>query len=126
MAWIKKYSWYLVSLFLLAIYLAFFYSLNVAEESHVKYLGAGFASGWLATCFVCQSVFRNRFEFGMHTLLTLDFVLEALFPIHSGYGFFFCAASFWTVFLVYHHIPLPKIKATEPVAVVAEQSEAAS
>ena len=100
-------SWYFVSLLLLGLYLAYFYLLNESSNSvQVRFLGAGFSVAWLAVCFIAQSCFRNRFEFGIHTLLTLDFVLESLVDSHSGYGFFFCAASFWTVFLVYHHLPL--------------------
>ncbi len=103
-----KKSWYLVSLLLLGLYLAYFYLLNGSSNNSVqiRFLGAGFSVAWLAVCFIAQSCFRNRFEFGIHTLLTLDFVLESLVDSHSGYGFYFCAASFWTVFLVYHHLPL--------------------
>ncbi len=102
----KRYAWYFVSAFLLALYLTYFHLLNGASPEQVTYLGAGFGSAWMASCFVFQSCFRNRFEFGTHALLTLDFFLEAMVPFHAGYSFYFCAASFWAVFLVYHHIPL--------------------
>ncbi len=99
-------SWYIVSFLLLAIYLTYFHMLNVCKPEQVVILGAVFGSLWMVTCFVCQSVFRNRFEFGIHTLITIDFFLEAMTTVHRGYGFYFCALSFWVVFLVYHHLPL--------------------
>ena len=103
---LRKNAWYLVSVYLLALYLAYFHWLNVVDVGQIKYVGAGFASAWLGSCFVFQACFRNRFEFAIHTLLTLDFYLESLVPYHSGYSFYFCAASFWTVFWVYHHLPV--------------------
>lgn len=105
MGFVTKYAWYFVSAFLLVLYLAFFFTVNGAEAGQVRFIGAGFGTAWLASCFIFQTCFRNRFEFGIHTLLTLDFFLEGMVPFHSGYGFFYCAASFWTVFLVYHHLP---------------------
>jgi hypothetical protein len=110
----KKHGWYFVSAFLLVLYLTFFHLLNGADAEQVKYLGAGFGSAWLASCFVFQACFRNRFEFGIHTLLTLDFFLEAMIPFHAGYSFYMCAASFWIVFLVYHHLPLGFAAAKSP------------
>jgi len=103
---IRRYAWYLVSVFLLGIYLTYFHLLNGADAEQIKYLGAGFGSLWLASCFIAQTCFRNRFEFAIHTLITLDFFLEAMVPFHSGYSFYVCAASFWVVFWVYHHLPL--------------------
>ena len=102
---LKHWGWYPVSLLLLAIYLSYFHWLNVCKPEQVVILGAGFGTLWMATCFVFQSVFRNRFEFGIHALLTVDFFLEAMTTIHDGYGFYFCALAFWAVFLVYHHLP---------------------
>lgn len=116
---INRYQWYFISIFMLVIYLAFFYSLNAADAHQVKFVGAGFATVWLACCFVFQSCFRNRFEFGIHTLLTLDFVLEALVTQHSGYGFYYCAACFWSVFWVYHHLPQSQEAGTTTGARVA-------
>lgn len=115
MPFIRKYAWYFVSLLLLSIYLTFFHLLNIASPNgvQVSLLGAIFSSVWLATCFICQTVFRNRFEFGIHSLLTVDFVLEALVPVHSGLGFYFCALGFWTVFLVYHHYPIRLMKSVD-------------
>ena len=103
--WKQHGVWYAVSGLLLAVYLAFFHWLNVAEPHQIGMGGLVFATVWLSVCFVAQSVFRNRFEFGIHTFLTLDFFMESLVPQHSGYGFYFCAVGFWTVFLIYHHLP---------------------
>ena len=132
MKFFKNYAWYFVSLFLLAIYLIYFHLLNVADPQQVKYLGAGFGSAWLVSCFVFQSCFRNRFVFGIHALVTLDFVLEALAPVHSGFGFYFCAVGFWTVFVIYHHYP-PRLPESEskiaktglPELAMGHQNEAA-
>ena len=104
--WKQHRVWYAVSALLLGVYLAFFHWLNVAEPHQVGVGGLIFATVWLSVCFIAQSVFRNRFEFGIHTFLTLDFFMESLAPEHSGYGFYFCAFGFWTVFLIYHHLPL--------------------
>jgi hypothetical protein len=103
---LKKSAWYVVSVYLLILYLTYFHLLNVADGEQVKFLGAGFATAWLVSCFVFQTCFRNRFEFAIHTLLTIDFYLESLVPYHSGLSFYFCAAGFWTVFLIYHHLPI--------------------
>ena len=103
---LKKNAWYLVSFYLLMLYLTYFHLLNVADAEQVKFLGAGFATAWLVSCFVFQACFRNRFEFAIHSLLTIDFFLESLVPYHSGLSFYFCAAGFWTVFLIYHHLPV--------------------
>jgi len=96
-------SWYVASAILLAVYLGFFHSLVVAKPEQVQMFGAGFSVIWMFVCFLFQSSFRNRFEFGIHMLLVVDFVLESLVPVHDGYGFYFCALAFWSVFWVYHH-----------------------
>ena len=41
-------------------------------------------------------------------LVAVDFWAESMILEHSGYGFYYCAAAFWTVFLVYHHLPLKR------------------
>lgn len=100
-------AWYLVSGYLLLIYLSYFHLLNTTTDpSQIRFLGAGFATVWLVSCFVFQACFRNRFEYAIHTLLTVDFYLESLASLHSGYSFYACAAGFWAVFLVYHHWPI--------------------
>ncbi len=103
---LKRTAWYLLSVYLLAIYLTFFYLLNAADAEQVQRLGAAFSGIWLSSCFVFQNCFRNRFEFSIHTLLTLDFCFESLVAGHAGYSFYYCAAGFWIVFLTYHHLPL--------------------
>ena len=75
-------------------------------NNKVQRLGAAFSAIWLSSCFVFQNCFRNRFEFSIHALLTLDFCFESLVPDHAGYSFYYCAAGFWLVFLTYHHLPL--------------------
>ena len=97
-----KAAWYVVSLCLLVIYLVFFHMLNAATAARIPMLGIVFGSVWMTVCFVFQTVFRNRFEFGIHMLVAVDFWAESMILEHSGYGFYYCAAAFWTVFLVYH------------------------
>lgn len=99
-------AWHIVSLILLAIYLACFHVFNASTPEQIPAVATTFGSAWLVTCFVCQTVFRNRFEFGIHSLVAIDFMLEGLIPNHSGYGFYLCAAGFWSLFLVYHYWPL--------------------
>lgn len=106
MNFLKKHAWYLVSIYLLILYLLYFHLLNRANPDQIKFLGAAFATTWLVSCFVFQTCFRNRFEFAIHTLLTIDFYLESLVSYHAGLSFYFCAAGFWTVFWFYHHLPI--------------------
>lgn len=101
-----SYGWYFVSALLLIVYLAFFHLLNVVTPEQMVYLGAGFGTLWLGSCFVFQSCFRNRFEYGIHTLVTLDIFIESMIPFHTGYSFYLCATGFWLVFLFYHHLPM--------------------
>jgi|TARA_B110000467_G_scaffold116155_1_gene106821 hypothetical protein len=102
----KQTAWYLVSIYLLAVYLTFFHLLNGADAKQVQGIGAAFSAIWLSSCFVFQNCFRNRFEFSIHALLTLDFCFESLVANHNGDSFYYCAAGFWAVFLFYHHLPL--------------------
>ncbi len=111
---LRQNAWYFVSAYLLVVYLAYFHWLNIATAEQVSFIGAGFTAVWLVSCFVFQNVFRNRFEFAIHVMLALDFHLESLVPRQAGLGFYFCAAGFWAVFLIYHHWPIQQRAAEAP------------
>ena len=115
---LRQATWHLLSIYLLAVYLTFFYLLNAADAEQIQRLGAAFSAIWLSSCFVFQNCFRNRFEFSIHALLTLDFCFESLVANHAGYSFYYCAAGFWLVFLTYHHLPLrqPRVRPEETMA----------
>lgn len=115
---LKRTAWYLLSIYLLTVYLTFFHLLNAADAEQIQKLGAAFSAIWLSSCLVFQNCFRNRFEFSIHALLTLDFCFESLVANHAGHSFYYCAAGFWIVFLAYHHLPLrqPRGHSQEDVA----------
>ena len=100
----SKYStirWILLSQLLLVIYLGFFhFSLN---RSPTETFVAGVVCSTLATVivFLCRNFFLTRMEYLAHFVIGLDIFLEGFFP-HQGLGFYYCAASFWTVFYCYH------------------------
>ncbi len=89
----------------LAIYLGFFHSCLGATYSSCILFGVCFWLAWLAVCFVARDAFLKRFEFWMYQLVGIDILLEGFNPIHTGYGFYWCALSFWSVLLVYRLIP---------------------
>ena len=68
----------------------------------------------MAICWAVRGVFLKRFEFGLYQLVGVDILLEGFVPDHTGYGFYWCAAGFWSVLLVYRLIPATqKVEATE-------------
>ncbi len=91
-----------LSLTLLTIYLGFFHLCIGSEYSTCIALGIGGWLLWSAICFGFRGVFINRFEFLIHCLVGVDILLEGFNPVHSGYGFYWCALGFWSVFLLYH------------------------
>lgn len=68
----------------------------------------------MVICWLVRDVFLKRFEFGLYQLVGVDILLEGFVPDHTGYGFYWCAAGFWSVLLVYRLIPATqKVEATE-------------
>ncbi len=94
--------WIGLSLGLLVVYLSFFHLIVDQSPRTTLLVGIGFAHSWTAICLWFRHWFANRFEFGIHLILTADIQLEALVPVHQGYGFYFCALAFWSVFWIYH------------------------
>jgi len=93
-------NWLQFNLLLLATYLGFFHTCNVVDWPMT--LAVGVVFGLLAAYLVRQSTtFRTEFERLVYFVIPLDIWLESLIPYHSGYGFYFCALAFWTLFLGY-------------------------
>jgi len=97
-------KWIATSVVLLAIYIGFFYA--CIGQSFATCVGIGVTCWvlWSLVCWIQRSVYFNRFEYWIHQAVGLDILLEGFNPVHEGYGFYFCAAGFWLVFLVYHSL----------------------
>lgn len=95
-------SWTCLSITLLLIYLLFFHSCLLIEYPGRVAMGAVCWLTWCGVCWRWRKIFYNRFEYWIHQIVGIDILLEALNPIHQGYGFYWCAASFWLVFIAYH------------------------
>ena len=68
----------------------------------------------MVICWVARGAFLKRFEFWLYQLVGIDILLEGFVPDHTGYGFYWCAAGFWSVLLVYRLIPATqKVEAIE-------------
>ena len=113
--------WAFLSIALLLIYLLFFHSCLLVEYRGRVALGAACWLTWCGVCWRWRNVFCNRFEYWIHQAVGIDILLEALNPIHQGYGFYWCAASFWFVFIVYHIIA--SVRATGATMARAEPAK---
>lgn len=112
----SQWQWIGVSCLLLLVYLTFFHLCLDASYSLCIAIGLG---SWLVWCLICLSakgVFLSRFEYLIHQLVGVDILLEGFNPLHEGYGFYYCAASFWAVFLVYRFLVAARLEhgAVEP------------
>ena len=83
--------------------------------------GVCFWLAWLVVCWVGRGAFLKRFEFWLYQMVGIDILLEGFNPYHDHYGFYWCAAAFWSVLLAYRVIP---VTAAEK-APATETSEAA-
>ncbi len=112
--------WVILSTVLLAMYLGFFHYCMGA--SYFTCIAAGVVTWmvWTGLCWSVRGVFMNRFEYGIHQLVGVDILLEGFNPMHQGFGFYYCAASFWLVFLVYQFFGTRENKATVLVAETAD------
>ena len=85
------------SLFLGLAYLAVFQLWTVLAQRWIIASGLG-AAVLLSLVFAraaAQNYFWNRWDGLLHTAVILDLLLEAVFiPVHTGYGFYFCALGF--------------------------------
>lgn len=98
---------------LLAVYLGFFHSCLGASYQVCITCGLCFWLAWMVICWLGRGVFFKRFEVWLYQLVGIDILLEGFVPDHTGYGFYWCAAGFWSVLLVYRLIPdKQKVEAT--------------
>ena len=97
-------SWILVNSLLLVLYLGFFHFCIGSSYWSCTIAGAVAWFIWLSICLLGRVVFLNRFEYWIHQIVGLDVLIEGFSPLHEGFGFYYCAAGFWLVFLGYHSI----------------------
>ena len=87
--------WICLSAFLLIVYLGFFHVCLMLDPQGCTIAGAIFWLVWLLITVTFRKVFINRFEFWIHQLVGVDILFEGFNPFHAGFGFYFCALSFW-------------------------------
>ena len=83
------------------LYLAFFY--GCLAIGWPWSLGFGFSIAGVLIVLITRyrRLFLNRYELLFYLAIPLDVGLESLIPTHFGYSFYWCAASFWSVFVLY-------------------------
>jgi len=94
-------SWIGFNLVMLGLYLGFFYMCLAVEYPRSLVMGIAIAVVMSILCFRCYRLFANRYEFCFYLVLPLDVVMESFVAEHTGYSFYWCALSFWTVFVLY-------------------------
>lgn len=94
-------SWAGFNLVLLGCYLGFFHLCLVVVFPWSFVIGIIVACLTMAICLRFRNLFVNRFEFLLHLAIPLDIAIEGMIPLHSGYSFYYCAAAFWLVFILY-------------------------
>ncbi len=94
-------NWTLLNLVVLGMYLAFFYLCLAIEWPWSMWVGLAIALGISILCIRLRRLFLNRYEFTFYLAIPLDVGIESLIPHHAGYGFYWCAVSFWSVFVFY-------------------------
>lgn len=110
----SRAQWPWFSLTLLAIYLLFFHVRMVAPLHWNVMLGIGVWFYWAAFCYRARHVFATQFEYWIHQAVGLDILIEGFNPWHAGYGFYLCAAAFWSIFLIYHYWLVPDMRRETP------------
>ena len=93
--------WLSFNLALLVLYVGFFHLCLITDFPISLVIGFAIASVMSLLCGRYRRLFTNRYEFCFYLALPLDVVFESLIPYHSGYSFYWCAAAFWSVFIVY-------------------------
>ena len=121
----SRWRWPMVSVVLLIVYLAFFHLCLGSSYGMCIGIGIGCWITWLSICATFENIFTNRFEYWIHQLVGLDILFEGFSPLHEGLGFYYCAASFWVVFLVYHYVVAPRSKRTMQLLVPTGDEEVA-
>ena len=94
-------KWIFFNLALLGCYLGFFHLCLIFDFPWSLLIGAAVAHVMIIGCVRFRHLFVNRFEFLVYLVFPLDILLEGLIPIHQGYSFYFCAVSFWMLFILY-------------------------
>ena len=113
----------MVSVVLLIVYLAFFHLCLGSSYGMCIAIGIGCWITWLSICVAVKNIFINQFEYWIHQLVGLDILVEGINTVHEGLDCYFCASSFWGVFLVYHYIVAPRSKRTIQMLVPVSDEE---
>jgi len=106
----SHWPWIGISSLLLLVYLTFFHLCLNANYGMCIAIGFGSWVVWCLICVVARRIFLSRFEYWIHQLVGIDILLEGFNPLHEGYGFYYCATSFWIVFLIYRFIVAVKLE----------------
>jgi len=93
--------WLGFNLALFVLYVGFFHLCVITDFPVSLVIGFAIAGVMSFLCVRYRGLFANRYEFCFYLALPLDVVFESLIPYHSGYSFYWCAAAFWSVFIVY-------------------------
>ena len=104
------WPWTWVSASLLLVYLVFFHLCMESTYATCILLGVICWTSWVGICYWCRDVFLNPFEYWIHQLVGVDILLEGFSPLHHGFGFYICAASFWSVFVAYRALGACRIE----------------
>ena len=102
--------WSGVNVILLALYLSFFHLCLGTSATGCIILGFIFSSSTILVCLISKNVFKNRYEYIFYHFLAVDILIEGFIPLHEGYSFYWCAAGFWLVFILYHFTDTEKLK----------------
>ena len=98
---LKLVKWVAFNLLVGGLYLAFFHLCLDIRWPWSMVIGIVIALVITGFCFRFRSQFLNRYEFLFYLSIPLDVAVESLIPVHSGFSFYWCAASFWLVFILY-------------------------
>ncbi len=105
-------AWAGFNLIMLVSYLGFFYMCLSVEYPGSLVIGLAISVVMAALCLGFKRLFVNRYEFCFYLVLPLDVALESLITEHNGYSFYWCALSFWGVFIVYRICLLLRVSKT--------------
>jgi len=95
-------QWFVLSLLLLALYLAFFHTVLGQSPTYILITGLVFSVLMTAIVVACRRVFLTKFEYWIHLVIGLDVFCEGFIPYHETLSFYYCALAFWTIFVGYH------------------------
>ena len=106
----KLKNWLVLNVALLAVYLGFFHLCLLFDSSAGPYIGICCTLAWVLLIRWKKAIFKNAYEYFFYAIVGLDILIEGFIPFHEGYGFYYCALAFWSIFLLYHFIDSTRLK----------------